>query len=137
MQYSETNPLNSSFNNPRLRFVRSKDGWVAGVCKGLANTFDLSPGLVRIIFLIATLWFGVSIGIYLVFAISLPREDKLNKAYESKVLGVCARISQRFSFEVGLVRFLAILAALTSFGFFILAYIVLYFAMEPVESERK
>jgi phage shock protein PspC (stress-responsive transcriptional regulator) len=48
---------------------------VLGVCGGLAEQFDLDPSLVRIGFVVATLWGGVGLILYLILGIVLPLED--------------------------------------------------------------
>lgn len=113
--------------NTKHYWVRSPDGMILGVCKGLAETFGTEVWLLRIIWLIALLWFGTGLVLYLILAYTLPRADKLDQAYHGKLLGVCARIAIRYEIEVGLVRFLTVLFALSTFGLALLVYILCYF----------
>jgi phage shock protein PspC (stress-responsive transcriptional regulator) len=116
--------------NPTVRFYRSKEGYLAGVCRGLAESFELSPTLVRILWLGAVFFYGFGLGVYIILAISLPRQDQLEKAFNRRLLGVCGRLSRKMKWEVGLVRFTTVLLSLGSLGFAVLAYIVLYFSFE-------
>ncbi|MBX2897300.1 MAG: PspC domain-containing protein [Cyclobacteriaceae bacterium] len=43
-----------------------------GVCSGLANYFDLDPTIMRIIFIIAFLFFGTGLLLYLILALVMP-----------------------------------------------------------------
>ena len=55
------------------RFVRStNDRKIAGVCAGLADYFNMDTGLVRILWLIATLVPGPNILAYIILWIALP-----------------------------------------------------------------
>ncbi|BDR57223.1 PspC domain-containing protein [Xylocopilactobacillus apis] len=55
-------------------YKSSDDRVLAGVCAGVADRFDVSPGLVRLIWLIAVLFFSVGFWWYVAFAIVLPTE---------------------------------------------------------------
>lgn len=55
--------------------VRPRSGRViAGVCAGLARRFDMSPRLVRLLFVLSCLLPGPQILIYIVLWIVLPAE---------------------------------------------------------------
>lgn len=43
-----------------------------GVCSGLANYFDTDPTIVRILFIVTFLGFGVGLLIYLIMAVIMP-----------------------------------------------------------------
>ncbi|MNT47336.1 DNA-binding transcriptional activator PspC [compost metagenome] len=116
------------------RWTRAQDGAIAGVCKGLSNTLEIETWIIRVIWLVAVLWFGTGIVLYLILAVCLPRVDKLDHALDSKVLGVCARIARRYHFEVGVVRVAAVLLALTTFGAALLLYILGYFFIPDTQS---
>lgn len=47
---------------------------VMGVCSGLADYFQLDPTLVRIAFLIALLFFGTGLLLYVILAVVMPSE---------------------------------------------------------------
>jgi len=114
--------------NVSPKWVRSNDGWFAGVCEGLSNSLAIEPWIVRIVWFASIWFFGAGLFVYLAAAISFPREDKalLN---EKVFLGVCQKISAKTEIELGLVRFLTMLLSLGSFGLVFIAYIILYFTM--------
>jgi phage shock protein PspC (stress-responsive transcriptional regulator) len=113
-----------------MKWVRAKDGAIFGVCKGLAKTLDLPVGIVRLCWLLSVLFLCVGAGIYILLAITLPREDKIVEAQEPWILGVCTKIAQRTEIEVGAVRFLAMAMAIMSGGGVLLAYLILYFVLD-------
>ncbi len=121
----------------KLKWVRSNDGMIFGVCKGLANSLEISTGLLRLIFVFSVLFFGVGIGLYLLFSLCLPREDKMDKALEPQLLGVCAKVAVRTDLEVGVVRVLCVCLAIMSFGATIVGYIVLYFVLDTQASSNR
>ena len=113
-----------------MKWVRSRDGALAGVCKGLAKTLDIPVGVFRLLWLISLLFFGAGFWLYLMLALSLPREDKTVEALDPWILGVCSRISLRTDVEVGVVRFMAIVLSLLSLGATLVGYVVLYFVLD-------
>ncbi len=57
------------------KLVRSKsDRMIAGVCGGLARYFNIDPVIVRLVFVLAVLFGGVSPLIYVVLWIVMPEE---------------------------------------------------------------
>ena len=54
---------------------RSNDKWLAGVCGGLAKYFDISPMVVRLLWIVGIIitW-PLAIGAYIVLAIMLKKE---------------------------------------------------------------
>ncbi len=57
------------------KLVRSKsDRMIAGVCGGLARYFNIDPVIVRLVFVVAVLFGGVSPLIYVVLWIVMPEE---------------------------------------------------------------
>lgn len=110
----------------KLKWVRAKDGVFFGVCKGLARTFEVPVGAFRLLWLASTLFLGVGLGLYILLAICLPREDRLAEASKPWLLGVCSRLSEKLDIEIGVVRFLTVVLGLLSGGAAIIAYLVLY-----------
>ncbi len=121
----------------QIRWSRSDDGAIAGVCKGLAEAFELDTAIVRILFVVFTVFGGVGPFMYIALAFALPRKDKLHSALEPKVLGVCANLSNRFEIEVGIIRFIAVFTACTSLGLTFLVYVALYFLMPEASRNIK
>ncbi len=62
---------------PPRRFYRSAhDKILAGVCAGIAEHFEVDPTLVRIIFIVSTLIFGITLLVYLaLWLLSPTRRD--------------------------------------------------------------
>lgn len=119
-----------------MKWVRASDGAIFGVCKGLARTLGISVGLFRLMWILSVLFLGAGVGLYLILAIGLPREDKAVQALEPWILGVCSRVALRTDLEVGIVRVLAIFAALLSMGATVVGYFVLYFVLDDAVAGR-
>ena len=118
-----------------MKWVRAQDGVIFGVCKGLANAFDIPVGVFRLLWILSVLFLGAGVWLYILLAISLPREDKLIQALSAKVFGVCARIAAKTQVEVGVVRFLAICLGLMSMGATVVGYIILYFVIDQTKPQ--
>ncbi|MCW5910364.1 MAG: PspC domain-containing protein [Cyclobacteriaceae bacterium] len=43
-----------------------------GVCSGLADYFDLDPTVMRIVFIVAFLFFGTGLLLYIILALVMP-----------------------------------------------------------------
>ncbi|MCY1137476.1 PspC domain-containing protein [Actinoplanes sp. Pm04-4] len=57
------------------RLARPRDDrWVAGVCAGLARRFGVSPGVMRLIFVVSILLPGPQVLIYFILWALLPNE---------------------------------------------------------------
>ena len=118
-------PMNTPVSYPPTRWVRSKDGMIAGVCEGIAKRLGMESWIIRVLLIISTFCFFTGPLIYLGIALSLPREDRVPEAYSGMFLGVCAKISKRTELEIGIVRGGMILLLFSTFGFAFFAYIVL------------
>ncbi|HET6627948.1 MAG TPA: PspC domain-containing protein, partial [Nocardioidaceae bacterium] len=55
--------------------VRPHNRMIAGVCSGLARRFGMSPGTVRLLFVISCLLPGPQFVIYIVLWVMMPSED--------------------------------------------------------------
>jgi phage shock protein C len=117
--------------------LRSRDGIIAGVCKGIAQRLEVDPWLIRLIWLASVLVFGAGLALYIILALGLTREDLVEKAYTKKILGVCLRIAQNAQVDVGMVRVLTLISAFMSLGVVVLAYVVLHFFMPWPNSQTK
>lgn len=63
----------ASYTAPPKRLMRSsRDKKLGGVCAGLAEYFDLDPTIVRIVWLLAVLFAGTGLLVYLILWIVLP-----------------------------------------------------------------
>ncbi len=61
------------------RPVRRRDrGTVAGVCEGIGDRYRIDPTLVKVAFVVATVFGGSGVLLYLAAAVALPAHDKVN-----------------------------------------------------------
>jgi phage shock protein PspC (stress-responsive transcriptional regulator) len=109
--------------------VRSKNGWIAGVCRGIADQMGLPTWLVRAIWIFSTPFLGLNILFYIFCAISFPREDLVEKSQRPQVLGVCYYLSKQASVDVGVLRLCACFFGFMSFGTVLLIYVGLRFVL--------
>lgn len=118
-------------------WLRTNNGILFGVCGGLAKVFHIPVGILRLVWVLSTICFGFGAGVYILLAISLPREDEYWRAYDRRILGVCSRLARKIDLEVGLVRFLTLCSVFVSFGTTIIVYFILNFVLsdEPTNSE--
>lgn len=124
-----------------MKFVRAQDGAICGVAKGLARSLEIPVGIFRLMWILSILCLGTGVLLYVILAICLPREDKIEESRQPKILGVCAKIARRNDLEPGIVRFLAVCLLPLSFGATLVGYIVLYFILDDgkrqVSSDNK
>ena len=120
---------------------------IGGVCAGLANAVGMPILVMRLIFLIAILWVGVSIWIYPILWLLMPvakdkkefldglKQLKLDK--ENRVLaGVCAGIANMMGLPHIVVRLAWIIFSLW-FGFGIIAYLIMWMLMACNTKDEK
>ena len=62
--------------NNTKRLLRTTDGNIAGVCGGLAEFFGLDVSLIRIATLILILFGGLSIWVYIILWLIVPKAPK-------------------------------------------------------------
>lgn len=63
------------YSNHMKRLYRSRENKVvAGVCGGIAEYFDIDPVIPRIIFLLIALPGGISVLVYFIFWILMPKK---------------------------------------------------------------
>jgi phage shock protein C len=116
------------------KWVRSKEGILAGVCEGVGKRFEIDPWVIRLFWMASVFLFGTGLLLYVVLAICLPREDELTQAYEKRVMGVCHRIAVNTGMEIGLVRTLTVFMGIATLGTTIMGYVILYFVVPEIES---
>ena len=60
------------------RLYRSRtDKMLGGVCAGLGELLDIDPTIVRLVFVLLTIWGGAGAVIYLVLWLIAPYKDEL------------------------------------------------------------
>lgn len=114
---------------PSPQYYRSDKSMLFGVCAGLAERFQMDVVLVRLFWVLAVFFGGLSIFVYFLLALSLPVKGQLDQAYSSRLMGVCLRISRRYNMEIGIVRFLALLGLFCSFGTGVVVYVIAHFLL--------
>ena len=115
--------------NNNKKWKRSVNGWFGGVCEGLGESFGIEANLLRILWLASVFIFGTGLLVYIVLALTLPREDQFMSYHEDKIIGVCKRIAEQTGLELGFVRLLAVVSFIASAGTASLLYIILHFAL--------
>jgi phage shock protein PspC (stress-responsive transcriptional regulator) len=113
-------------------WVRSDEGVVFGVCRGLGESSGIGGPLIRCLFLVMLLIFGTGLLVYLSLALCLPKRSKVQEAYRKKILGVCYRLGVKGELEVPFVRFLFFFSLFLSLGATIFIYLTLHFILDPV-----
>lgn len=119
--------VKTQITETNLKWVRADDGIIGGVCLGLARQLGVDPWIVRIAWLFSICFMGTGFLAYILCLIALPRTDRLEKANEKMVLGVCLRLAKRESIEIGLTRLIALILLVVSCGTAIIGYCLLYF----------
>ena len=62
---------------------RAREGrWLFGVCAGMAEYMELSPMIVRGIFLLMTLFFFGGVFVYIASIFMIPKKPKTDEIYE-------------------------------------------------------
>jgi len=106
---------------PQRRLLRSRDDRVLwGVAGGLGNHLGFNPTLVRLAFVVLTLFGGAGVLAYLVLAVALPEDDGSGKPLDESVwarLGKVALVCVLVAIGLGVAAFLAVASAwLTATG---------------------
>lgn len=65
----------------RLYRTEGKDACLAGVCGGLSEYFNIDPGIVRIITAVLIIMGGLSLWIYIIAALILPKKSEIYPGY--------------------------------------------------------
>jgi phage shock protein PspC (stress-responsive transcriptional regulator) len=58
-------------------YKSATDKKIDGVCAGIAKYFDIDPTLVRLLWVLGTLFVGAGILAYIIAAIIMPREPEV------------------------------------------------------------
>jgi phage shock protein C len=62
-----------------------KDRMLGGVCGGLGEYFDIDPTIVRLLFVLVTLFGGASIFIYIILWIIIPSKSTVGESTEAVI----------------------------------------------------
>jgi phage shock protein C len=93
--------------NERLH-KSSSDRVIAGVCGGLGEYFGIDPTIVRIIFVILTIWGGLGILLYVILFLIMP---EVRGKDESRAISDPRRLEARHWIGGGLILFGVLLLA--------------------------
>lgn len=63
--------------NRKQRLCRTRNGVLAGVCGGVAEFFGLQASMVRLAMLLLILFGGLSIWVYILLWLIVPKEPKI------------------------------------------------------------
>jgi phage shock protein C len=138
--------MSSTFQD---RLVRVCDGWIAGVCGGVARRLGVSPLAVRLVWGAAVFFFGTGLLLYLVCWWLMPHENHLpieptawvrepgqsahpplaRTVVDRKLLGVCGGLARRWDLDPAAMRLGALGLAMVSFGTVVVVYLVLALVM--------
>lgn len=78
------------------RLYRSrKDRLIGGVCGGLGVYFGIDPVIVRLIFVVLTIWGGLGFLGYLILWIIIPPEERMGAISEEVISSNVSEIEQR------------------------------------------
>jgi phage shock protein PspC (stress-responsive transcriptional regulator) len=103
----------SEMKLPRGRLYRdSADKMIGGVCSGIANYLNIDPALVRILFVLLTFGAGMSIVVYILLWIIIPKKSldpvkakRLFRNPDDRILGgVAGGIGAYFNKEPWMIR---------------------------------
>lgn len=125
--------------------VRTRDGYVAGICDGLGRYFDVNPTLLRVGWLVAVVFFGTGLLAYLALWWLMPREDQRviepsqwrrnassgrysppleRTSQDRKIFGVCGGIARAWQIDPVFVRLGVLSLTMVSGGMVIIAYLI-------------
>lgn len=69
--------MSENVKKPKVLYRSETNKVISGVCGGLGEYFDLDPTLVRVLFLIVTLFGGPGLILYIVLWIIMPSESSV------------------------------------------------------------
>jgi len=121
--------------NPKRLTRSTTDKILAGVCGGLGAYFELDATIFRIIFVLATLFGGFGLILYIILALLIPADTAVDKTVNlrrgvEEIGGVVQKGAERLKQEVGrstaagrnwlgvILVALGVLFLLGNFGFF-------------------
>ena len=126
------------FKAPKLKRIKRdmNDRILAGVCSGIAHTYNFNPLWLRLLFVLSTIYFFPwVVFIYLVGAILIPKNNvafedikykRFTRIKNHKLIGgVCTGLQEYFNIDVVLIR-IAFIALSCVYGVGIIAYLTLW-----------
>jgi len=128
----EIDDQNKKINNANRLYRNTSDKIIGGVASGIANYFSIDPLLLRVSFVLATIFGGFGILIYIICWIAIPgnsAKELVGKEFyrdpDNKIVaGVAAGIANYFNIDVSFIRIFFILSLFIG-GFGIIAYLII------------
>lgn len=82
------------------KFFRKDHGHhiIAGVCAGLGDYFQIDPVIIRVVFVLLTLFHGAGILLYVIFAIIVPKETGevvLSREHTEEAIAKAKKIKEK------------------------------------------
>lgn len=84
-----------------------------GLCSGLEDSFGVNRWLLRLLFLALTMFGGFGIVIYLLVVIALSKKNS-PKIHQKRVFGLCLSLSQRYGWDISVLRMIALFGLIVS-----------------------
>lgn len=75
----------ASKSNTNKLYRSTSNKVIAGICGGLGDYFNIDPAILRVVFVLITIFGGGGILIYLVLWVVMPQEGKTMKAGEDYI----------------------------------------------------
>ena len=128
---NEIDDKDQETNDDKRLYRNTSDQIVAGVASGIANYFSIDPIFLRISFVLATIFGGFGLLIYIICWIAIP--GKGEKSFGKKfyrdpdnkiVAGVSSGIGKYFNVDVSFIRIFFILSLFIG-GFGIITYFII------------
>jgi len=124
----------------KVLYRDTRNGKIAGVCSRFSEYLNVDVSLIRLIWVIFTIFGGAGIFLYIIAALIIPRkpeneveiivdeeddDNRLTRDMDNAVIfGVCAGIARHFNMDVSIVRIIFLLMGLY-FAAGVFLYIVL------------
>ncbi len=129
----------------RKLHLSEKDRKIAGVCGGLGESLGFSSDVVRIVFVLATIFGGYGILVYLALMLILPKESNpqvidvypedeiprgnmFRNPREKVIAGVCGGIADYTGWDVTIIR-IAFIALAGASGIGAVIYLIMWAVM--------
>jgi phage shock protein C len=65
--------------NVKKLYRSRKDRWLAGICGGIAHYFELDPTIIRVLFVLLSVFAGGGILAYIILWLIIPEEPEASE----------------------------------------------------------
>jgi phage shock protein PspC (stress-responsive transcriptional regulator) len=108
-------------NNMLIR----QNGALFGVCGGIATKTGIDVVVIRFIFLLLWFLYGFGFGLYLILLLAVPDKNNVANYNQPKILGVCFYFSQKYGFDLAILRIFLIFLLVIGLPFTLIVYLIL------------